>query len=335
MKDVVLSSIATFHTKKIIVADLTKFPHIGSIPETMYRCVSTKSKVMAEYQLLPPKNPRQLTPEIQAALDDVEKPIKQGEKADSKKVATDGPSSKPVKSKKQKAEKAASSAPEKVKKMAQRPKTLSPSSSGNDEEQYVEDEEEDQREGYLRGNTPPQSPTPEGTLNDSIPTPPPSPPKTTIHVSIALIPPSPTTQTTNIVSPPLPVISIPLSTTPLPPPIFSQATVTFTPIITTTTESLVQVNTSDVGAKTEDNPKVTTEPISPTHSSESGPVVGGTDFEFDSTYYNPYRIPSDEDEAAPVTKQQLNSVYEKLDTLIDSTKKYNDVVLIVFMDTSL
>lgn len=95
-----LSSIQTFHTKKIIVVDPTKFPPNGSIPETMYRCVSAESKVMAEYRLLPPKNPRQLTPEMQVALDDVEKPTKRGKKADSKKVATDEPSSNPVKSKK-------------------------------------------------------------------------------------------------------------------------------------------------------------------------------------------------------------------------------------------
>ncbi|XP_052621138.1 leucine-rich repeat extensin-like protein 2 [Lactuca sativa] len=279
MKDAVLSSIATFHTNKIIVADPKKFPHNGSIPETMYRYVSEESKVMAEYRLIPPKNPRQLTPEMQAALDEVEKTAKRGKKADSKKLETEEPSSKPVKSKKRKAEKAASSAPKKVKKMARKPKTPSPSSYGNVDEQNADEEEEDQHEGSPRGNTPPRSPTPEGNLNDSVPTPPSSPPKTTVQVSVAPIPPSPTTQTTTIVPPPPPVSSIPLCKTPLPPPIFSQATITSTPIILTTTESPAQVNTSDVGEKTEDNPKITTEPISPTHSSESGPVLGGTDFE--------------------------------------------------------
>ena len=76
-----------------------------------------------------------------------------------------------------------------------------------------------------------------------------------------------------------------------------------TPIITTTTDSSVKINISDVGANTEDPPKVTNKPISPIHSSESSPILGGAEFEFDSTYYSPYRIPSDEDETTPVTKQ--------------------------------
>lgn len=63
MKDPLVSSVATFHTKKIIFSDATKFSHNGSIPETMYRCVSAESKVMAEYRNLPPKGLRVLTPE--------------------------------------------------------------------------------------------------------------------------------------------------------------------------------------------------------------------------------------------------------------------------------
>ncbi|CAI9273589.1 unnamed protein product [Lactuca saligna] len=181
---------------------------------------------------------------MKATLDDVEKPEKRGKKADSKKVETEGPSSKPVKSKKRKAKKDASSAPKKVKKMARRLNTLSPSSCSNYEEQYADEEEEDQREGSPRDNTPPRSPTPEGTLNDYDPTPPPSPPKTTVQVLVARIPPFPTTLTTTTVPPPPPVRSIPLSTTPLPPPIISQATITSTTIITTTTESPGQISTS-------------------------------------------------------------------------------------------
>ena len=65
---------ATFHTKKIIISDPTKFPHNGSIPETMYRCVSAESKVMADYCKIPPKAPRVLSPNQQVALDVVDKP---------------------------------------------------------------------------------------------------------------------------------------------------------------------------------------------------------------------------------------------------------------------
>lgn len=76
MTDALLSCVATFHTKKIIFSNATKFSFNGSIPETMYRCVTSESKVMAEYRKLPPTGPRQLTPEMREALDVVEKPAK-------------------------------------------------------------------------------------------------------------------------------------------------------------------------------------------------------------------------------------------------------------------
>lgn len=181
------------------------------------------------------------------------------------------------------------------------------------------------------GNTPPWSPTP---VDVSVPTPHPSPPKTTVQVSGAAPPPP-----VSLVAPPPPVSDTPISTTPLSPPIISHATattITSTPIIITSTiNSFVNVNTSDVGEMTEDPPKVTTKPLSPTHSSESDPVLGGAEFEFDSTYYNPYRIPSDEDEVTPTTKQQIDIVDEKLDALLDNQKKYNDVLLKAFLDTAL
>ena len=134
MIDVMLSSVATFHTKNIIFSDATKFSFIGSIPETMYRCVSSESKVMVEYRKLLTTGPRKLTPEMQKALDVVEKPAKRGKKADTKIVGTEGPSAKLVKSKKRKAEKVAYSASKKIKKMARRRKSPSPSSSGHDDE---------------------------------------------------------------------------------------------------------------------------------------------------------------------------------------------------------
>ena len=90
-----------------------------------------------------------------------------------------------------------------------------------------------------------------------------------------------------------------------------------------------------MGAQTEEPPKVTTEALSRTPSSDSIPVLGGAKFESDSTYYSPYQIPSEEDESAPATKQQIDSVHEKLGSLLTSTTKYNDVVLKAFMDTNL
>ncbi|KAL7587931.1 hypothetical protein Lser_V15G41169 [Lactuca serriola] len=151
------------------------------------------------------------------------------------------------------------------------------------------------------------------------PTPPLSPPKTTVQDSV---PPPPVSQpASTIASPPL-VTSPPIIAASIPAPILTK-------------DPFVNVNTFDVGAKTEEPPKVTTEPISPTLSADSSPVLGGDEFEFDSTYYSPYQIPIEEDESTPATKQQIDSVHEKLDTLIDSTKKYNDVVLKAFMDATL
>ena len=61
-------------------------------------------------------NPRTLTPEMQAALDKVEKPGKRGKKTILKKEHTEDTSTKPAKSKKRKADKGDSSVPKKVEK---------------------------------------------------------------------------------------------------------------------------------------------------------------------------------------------------------------------------
>ncbi|XP_023757062.2 classical arabinogalactan protein 9-like [Lactuca sativa] len=175
--------------------------------------------------------------------------------------------------------------------MARRNLTSSPSHSGPKDEQSVGDDDEGQHKGSHRGNTPPRSPTPVDLVNDSVPTPPPSPPKTTFQVTVAPPPPS-STPLVSTIAPLPPVISTPITTAPLPPPIFSNATITSTPIITSTIDSSININTSDVGAKTEEPPKVTTEPPSPTPSSDSNPILRGADFEFDSTYYSPYQIPT-------------------------------------------
>ncbi|XP_023748579.1 flocculation protein FLO11-like [Lactuca sativa] len=191
---------------------------------------------------------------MQAALDEVEKPVKRGKKAITKKEDTADTSSKPTKSKKRKADKGDSSTSKK----------------------------EEQHEGSPRGNTPPRPPTPVDIVDESVPTPPLSRPKTTVQVTIAPPPPS-SSPPVSTIAPQPPVSSTPVTTAPLPPPIFSNATFTTTPIITSTIDSSMNVNTSDVGAKTEEPLKVTTEPISPTPSSYSNPTLGGAEFEFDST----------------------------------------------------
>ena len=78
MADSLMATIATFHTSKIFVSDPTKFSFVGSIPESMYDCVSAESKVMAEYKKLPPTGPRALTPEMQKSLELADKPAKWG-----------------------------------------------------------------------------------------------------------------------------------------------------------------------------------------------------------------------------------------------------------------
>lgn len=84
MADALSSSIATFHTKKIIITDSTKFLFVGSIPESMYRCVSPESKIITEYLKSPPTGPRPLTLEMQQSIDGADKPEKCGKKVDQK-----------------------------------------------------------------------------------------------------------------------------------------------------------------------------------------------------------------------------------------------------------
>ncbi|XP_052627004.1 uncharacterized protein LOC111900825 [Lactuca sativa] len=214
--------------------------------------------------------------------------------------------------------------------MEKKSKSPSPPNSDNDEE---DEEEEIQHHESPRGTTPPHSPTPTKPLNDKVPTPPPSPPKTIVPTLVAPIPPPPTSQTTTFVPPPPPVSSIPISTTPLTPPIFSQATTTTIPT-TIITEPPVNFNISDMGADTEAEPPVISKPFSPSPSTDSGDTLGGDNVEFDSTYYSPYRLPTDDDEESHVSRQQLQSIVDKLDQLLASKKSYHDVVLKDFMDTA-
>lgn len=127
MADSLLSSIANFHTTKIIVTDPSKFPFNGSIPESMYACVSRESKVIQEYKKLPSSGPRELTPEMIRSIEDGDRLAKRGKKVDPKKGNKERPSSKAATPKKWKQEKAAPSQPKskKVKKVVKNPRSPS------------------------------------------------------------------------------------------------------------------------------------------------------------------------------------------------------------------
>lgn len=154
MKDALLATIATFHTKKVIISDPSKFLHYGMIPETMYRSVSEQSNVLADYRKLPPFGPRVLTPEQQAALYALEKPINLGMKPTKK----EEPEEPKVKSSKRKSDEGDSSKPQKkkIKKMDCRPRQRT---SPRTEPDAEKPEEEEVHHDLPREITPPRSPT--------------------------------------------------------------------------------------------------------------------------------------------------------------------------------
>ncbi|XP_023754972.1 uncharacterized protein LOC111903400 [Lactuca sativa] len=194
--------------------------------------------------------------------------------------------------------------------MTKRPKAPSPTTS--EEEEQSNNEEEDQSNNEEEE----QSNNEEEEVQIDVPTPPPSPKQTTIPISVAPIPPH--------------VSSQPTTTTPLPPPIFSQATTTTTP------GPSVSVNVSNTGAHIVGiETPVTTKPLSPSPSKDSEPTLGGENFDFDSTYYSRYQLPSEDEADAPVTRQHLQGLHEKLDKLIATPTTFSDVVLKAFLDTSL
>ncbi|KAL7605585.1 hypothetical protein Lser_V15G18947 [Lactuca serriola] len=178
--------------------------------------------------------------------------------------------------------------------MARRTKSPTPPSSENDKD----DEEEEDHPESPRGNTTPKSPTPTDPIHNKIPTPPPSP-KPTIAVSVPIDPPPTTSQPTISLPQTPPVTTIPISTSPFPPPIISQSTTTTIP------DPTVEVNVSDTGATATTETPVITKHLSPINSTDSGATLGGENEEFDSTYFSPYRLPSDEDNDAPVNRQHL------------------------------
>lgn len=249
MEDSLKSSIATFDTTVILVSDPSKFILIGSILESMYRCVSPESNVINEYKKLTPSGPRQLTPEMQSSPDAADKPVKRWKKPD-KKGEKDGQSSKVSTPKKRKSEQASTNAPKKKKHKMKAHRQKSPSPSSTDSE-YVpsdpqlepESTEDDatRTESPPRGNSPPPSPTIDSNGNSPL------------HCL-----PHP----------------VPITIAPCPPPISSTTATSIliptslcTTITTTTThptEPNVHVNVSTKGASTfGSDPPITFAPLSP------------------------------------------------------------------------
>ncbi|XP_023739769.1 uncharacterized protein LOC111887864 [Lactuca sativa] len=148
-------------------------------------------------------------------------------------------------------------------------------------------------------------------------------------ISVPIGPPPTTSQPTTSLPPTPLVTTIPISTSPLPPPIISQSTITTIP------DPTVEVNVSDTGATTTTKTPVITKPLSPANSTDSGATLGGENDEYDSRYFGPYRLPSDEDNDAPVNSQHLQSIHEKLDHLLEDSKAYSGVVLKAFMETAI
>ncbi|XP_023733775.2 uncharacterized protein LOC111881603 [Lactuca sativa] len=183
MADSLLSSIATFHTTKIIVTNPTKYSFIGSIPESMLARTSASSNVLQQYKKHPSSGPRELTPAMVYSIEEADKPAKRGKKTENQKEA---PVSKPTKGqapKKRKSDKAATSQaqPKKQKKPARR---LVIQSSSDSDSKYVppkhknappseSESESSDDEASGQGNTPPRSPTSEIPVCSHPPSPPP------------------------------------------------------------------------------------------------------------------------------------------------------------------
>ncbi|XP_023746786.1 uncharacterized protein LOC111894938 [Lactuca sativa] len=267
MQDALLASIATFHTKKIILSDLIKFPHYGMIPETMK---------------LPPIGLKVLSPEQQAALDALEKPTNRGKRVSKK----------------------------------------------EDPEEHEQSEEEEVLHVSPREPTPPRSPTPpESPKHNRVPTPIQSP-KQTVPLSVPIVTTPLTTPATTLPSSP-PITTVPISTVSISSPLITESTTTTIP------KSTVEVNVSDTGATTATTTPIDTKLPSPTQSNDSGATLGGDDEEFDSIYYSPYRLQSDDETDAPVSCKQIQGIHEKLDRLLADSKAYGGVVLKAFLETTI
>ncbi|XP_052627167.1 uncharacterized protein LOC128133688 [Lactuca sativa] len=220
MADSLLSSIATFHTMKIIVTDPTKFSYIGSIPEAMLGCISASSNLLQQYRKRPSVGPRDLTPTMLRSIEEADKPARGARSLNRRRRDRSQNQPRSRTPKKRKTDKVAPSQPQPKKQKKPARRLILQSSSDSDLE-YVppkqknalpsdSENESFDEEASDRGDTPPRSPTPEIPVRSL----PPSPPPVTIPVSIPLISPITTSQ--------------PFTTIPIPTPIFTDTTSTTT-----------------------------------------------------------------------------------------------------------
>ncbi|KAL7582299.1 hypothetical protein Lser_V15G44719 [Lactuca serriola] len=303
-----MSLIGTFHTTKIIVSDASKFSFIGSIPETMYGDVPSDSRIIRTIKEFKQSGPRELTQEMLKSIHDADKPVSRGKKAEKGKQVAKG--AKGPSPKKRKATKPAQSPQQKRRKT--KPKRY--------------------RFLFRRVGG---SPTPDLEIHNS---PIPSPTQT-IPTSIPTI---------------IPTTNIPKTSFSIPPPIFTDATTAIAkvptnvsdtgvhtdatepppvtePIHTTKTQQPTEPTTTQTPPEptlthTQPEPTHTTTPPasppppSPGHASDGdNPFLGGENMQFDSVYYSPFQVQSDDDEEAPVTKKHLKELHEKVDLLIASS----------------
>ncbi|KAL7595628.1 hypothetical protein Lser_V15G29607 [Lactuca serriola] len=313
-----MSSIGTFHTKKIIISDASKFSFIGSIPETMYGAVPSDSRIIRTIKEFKQSGPRELTPEMLKSIHNADKPVHRGKKADKGKPvtqATEGPSPR-----KRKQTKPTQSPQPKRRKTQPKRKLVIPSSSSDLEGESSDSDGSQGGETPQRGNTPPRSPTPDMDIHVS---PVPSRPQT-IPTSIPTITPTTT---------------IPPTSFPIPPPIFTTATetppITETAPVTEPPQTETQHTTEPTHTQpppettpphTQPEPTQTTTPPasppppSPDHASDGdNPFLGGDNMTFDSVYYSPFQVQSDEEDDGPVTKKHLKELNEKVDLLLASS----------------
>ncbi|CAI9259094.1 unnamed protein product [Lactuca saligna] len=151
-------------------------------------------------------------------------------------------------------------------------------------------------------DTPPRSPTPEIPICSHSP----SPPPITIPVSIPPIFPIPTTQ--------------PFTTIPIPTPNFTDTTTTTGAHFTTPNQPVT------IKPPVTIEPQATSKSLYPTQSTETTPILGGEDLEFDSTYFSPYRLQSDDNDDEPVTKHHLKCQQASL-AVDASTKECREVTV--------
>ncbi|CAI9278951.1 unnamed protein product [Lactuca saligna] len=108
-----------------------------------------------------------------------------------------------------------------------------------------------------------------------------------------------------------------LSTIPLSTPLYTDSTVP----PTTFGEPSISVNASDAGAKTSGFQSSHVSPsISPIYQDDPEMIYRDDEDELPGFTFSPFTVHNESDDEAPVTKGQLKSINEKLDTLLQASK---------------